>query len=78
MYLQQIYRFEVDMLNKFAMSLPSDQSRPREISAGRYEFGWGASLDAAISKGPMKHNYTTTTISPALRATSKKAYCVIL
>ena len=50
------------------MSLPSEQSRPREISVGRYEFGWGASLDAAISKGPTKHNYATTTISPALIA----------
>ena len=40
MYFQQIYRFEVDMLNKFSMSFPSEQSRPREISAGRYDFGW--------------------------------------
>ena len=50
------------------MSLPPKQSRPREISAGRYEFGWGASPDAAISKGPTKHNYATTTISPSLIA----------
>lgn len=51
------------------MSLPPEQSRPREISAGSYyEFGWGASPDAAISKGPTKHNYATTTISPALIA----------
>ena len=28
----------------------------------------GASLDAAISKGPTKHNYNTTTINPALIA----------
>ena len=49
------------------MSLPPEQSRPREISAGRYEFGWGAP-DAAISKEPTKHNYATTTISPALIA----------
>ena len=68
MYFQQIYRFEVDLLKKFAMSLPSEQSHPREISAGRYEFGWGASPNAAISKGPTKHNYATTTISPALIA----------
>ena len=65
MYFQHIYRFEVDMLNKFAMSLPSDQSHPREISAGRYEFGWGASRDATISKGPTKYNYATATISTA-------------
>ena len=50
------------------MSLPPEQSRPREISVGRYEFGWGASPDAAISKEPTKHNYATTTISPALIA----------
>ena len=31
MYLQQIYRFEVDMLNKFAMSLPLDHSHPRKF-----------------------------------------------
>ena len=68
MYFQQIYRFEVDLLKKFAMSLPSKQSRPREISAGRYECGWGASPDAAISKGPTKHNYATTTISPTVIA----------
>ena len=68
MYFQQIYRFEVDLLNKFTMSLLSEQSRPREISACRYEFGWGASLDAAISKGPMNHNYAATTISPSLIA----------
>ena len=53
MYFQQTYRFEVDLLNKFAMSLPLEQSRPRKISVGRYEFGWGASRDAAISKGPI-------------------------
>ena len=46
-------------------------SRRLEISAGRYEFGWGASPAAAISKVPTKHNYyaaaaaTTTTISSA-------------
>ena len=67
MYFQQIYRFEVDLLKKFSMSLRPEQSRPREISAGRYEFGWKA-LDAAISKEPTKHNYATTTISPALIA----------
>ena len=50
------------------MRLPLEQSRPREISAGRYEFGWGASPNAAISKGPTKHNYATTTINPALIA----------
>ena len=77
MYFQQIYRFEVDPLKKFAMSLPPEQFRPREISAGRYEIGWGASPDAAISKGPTKHNYATTTISPSLIATSKKAYSMI-
>ena len=42
MYFQQIYRFEVDLLNKLAMSLPPEQSHPKEISAGRDEFGWGA------------------------------------
>ena len=68
MYFQQIYRFEVDLLKKFAMSLPPQQSRPKEISAGRYEFGWGASPAAAISKVPTKHNYATITISPALIA----------
>ena len=26
MYFQQIYRFEVDLLKKFAMSLPPEQS----------------------------------------------------
>ena len=26
MYFQQIYRFEVDMLKKFSMSLPQEQS----------------------------------------------------
>ena len=77
MYFQQIYRFEVDLLKKIAMSLPPEQSRPREISVCRYEFGWGASPDVAISKGPMKHNYTTTTISPSLIATSEKAYSMI-
>ena len=47
MYFQQIYmfevqisRFEVDLLKKFAMTFPQEQSHPREISAGRYEFGW--------------------------------------
>ena len=55
MYFQQIYRFEVDPLKKAAMSFLLEQSRLREILAGRYEFGWGASLDAAISKGPTKH-----------------------
>ena len=37
MYFQKIYRFEVDLLNKLAMSLPLEQSRPKEISAGRDE-----------------------------------------
>ena len=50
------------------MSFPPEKSRPREISAGRYEFGWGASPDATISKGPTKHNYVTTTIIPTLIA----------
>ena len=68
MYFQQIYRFEVDLLKKFAMSLSPEQSRAREISASRYEFGWGASLDVAISKGLANYNYTTTTIRPALIA----------
>ena len=68
MYFQQIYRFEVDMLKKFAMSLRPEQSRPREISAGRYQFGWRASPDAAICKEPTKHNYATTTMSPTLIA----------
>ena len=68
MYFQQIYRFEVDLLKKLAISLPSEQSRPREISTCRYEFGWGVSLDASISKGPTGHNYATTTISLALIA----------
>ena len=68
MYFQQIYRFEVDLLKKFAMSLSLEQSHPREILAGRYEFGWGTSPDAAISKGPTKHNCATTTISPSLIA----------
>ena len=48
--------------------MPLEQSRPREISAGRYEFGWEASPSAAISKGPTKHNYATTTISVAFIA----------
>ena len=52
MYFQKIYGFEVDLLKKFAMSFPLEQSRPREISAGRYEFGWGASPDATIGKEP--------------------------
>ena len=56
MYFQQIYRFEVDLLKKFAMSLPPEQSCPREISACRYDFGWGASPDVGISKEPTKHN----------------------
>ena len=68
MYFQQICRFEGDQLKKFAMFLPPEKSRPREISVGRYEFGWGISQDAAISKGPNKHNYSTTTINPALIA----------
>ena len=68
MYFQQIYRFEVDLLKKFSMSFPLEQSRPREISVGRYEFGWGALVDATISKGPTKQNYTNTTISPTLIA----------
>ena len=34
-----------------------------EISIGRYEFGWGASPDAVIGKGP-----TSTTISSILIA----------
>ena len=42
MYFQLIYRFEVDMLNKLAMSLPPEQSRPKEISAGRDDFEWGS------------------------------------
>ena len=50
------------------MSFPREKSFPREILAGRYQFGWGASPDASISKGPTKHNYATTTISPALIA----------
>ena len=50
------------------MSLPPKQSHLREISIGRYEFGWGASPNAAISKEPTKHNYATTTINPALIA----------
>ena len=37
MYSQQIYRFEVDLLNKLAMSFPPEQSRPKEISASRDE-----------------------------------------
>ena len=49
------------------MSLPPEQSCPKEILVGRYEFGWEAP-DAAISKEPTKHNYATTTISPALIA----------
>ena len=57
----------INLLKKFAMSLPSEQSRQGKISAGRYEFGWGAP-DVAISKEPTKHNYATTTISPALIA----------
>ena len=64
MYFQKNYRFEVDLLKKFANSLLPEQSCPREISAGRYEFGWGTSLDATISKGPTKQNYYTTTIRP--------------
>ena len=68
MYFQQIYRFEVDPLKEFTMSLPPEQSCSREISTGRYEFGWGASPYATISKEPTKHNYATTTISPALIA----------
>ena len=32
MYFQQIYRFEVDLLRKFAMSLPLEKSCPRETS----------------------------------------------
>ena len=68
MYFQQIYMFEIDLLKKLAMSFPLEQSHPREISVGRYEFGWGASPDAAISKGPSKQNYATTTISPTLIA----------
>ena len=65
MCFQQIYRFEVYMLKKFAMSFPLEQYRPREISAGRYEFGWGASPYASISKEPTKHKYATSTIIPA-------------
>ena len=72
MYFQQMYRFEVDLLKKFSMSFPPEKSRPREISAMisacRYEFGWGSSPDAAISKEPTKHNYDTITISPTLIA----------
>ena len=68
MYFQQIYRFEVYLLKKFATRLPPEQSSPREISASRYESGWGAHTDAAISKGVTKHNYATTTISPAVIA----------
>ena len=37
-----MYRFEVDMLNKLAMSLPPEQSLPKEISTSRDDFGWGA------------------------------------
>ena len=48
------------------MSLPPEQSRRKETSAGRYEFRWGASPDASISKRTIKHNYATTTISLAL------------
>ena len=68
MYFQQIYKFEVYLLKKFAMSLPPEQSCPREILADRYEFGRRASPGTAICKGPTKHNYATTTISPALIA----------
>ena len=50
------------------MSLPPEHSRPREMLVGRYEFGWGALVDETISKGPTKHNYATTTISPTLIA----------
>ena len=66
MYFQQIYRFEVDLLMKFMMGLPWEKSCPREISTGRYEFGWGASPNASISKGPTKNKYATTIISLAL------------
>ena len=44
MYFQQIYRFEVYLLKKFAMSFSLEQSRPREILAGRYELRWGSGL----------------------------------
>ena len=37
MYFQQIYRFEVDLLNKLAMSLPPEQSHPKQILASRDE-----------------------------------------
>ena len=69
MYFQQIHRFEVDPLKTFAMSLPPEQSCPKEISAGRYEYGWGASPGASIRNKPTKNNYATTIISPALIAT---------
>ena len=31
MYFQQIYRFEVDLLKKFAMSLPSEQGKFQQV-----------------------------------------------
>ena len=62
-------RFKVDLLKKFSMSFPPEQSRPREISPSRYDFGWGASPNATISKEHTNHNCTTTTtIRPALIA----------
>ena len=42
MYFQQIYRFEVGLLNKLFMSLPPEQSRPKKISSNTDDFGWGA------------------------------------
>ena len=78
MYFQQIYRFEVDLLKKFALSFPPEQFRPWEISAGRYEFGWGASPDATTSKGPTKHNFATATISPAdVKINSMELVCFL-
>ena len=34
-----------------------------EISAGRYEFGWGTSLDAVIGKGSMSTNIISILIA---------------
>ena len=61
-------RFEVDLLKKFSMSFPPEQSRPREISPSRYQFGWGASPDATLSKENTNQTYTTTTIRLSLLA----------
>ena len=62
--LQVWSRYVKEISHEFA----SEQSHPMEISAGRYEFGWGASQDVAICKEPTNHNYATTTISCALMA----------